>query len=86
MKLGSIDLSPFEYLIIYKKGEELNTWTLPEGSFQMNYKQMKKDKDIEIISVYKKLSTEEILDKTIDATVDKYIYRGYDGTTLIDFR
>ena len=32
------------------------------------------------------LKVSEILDKTIDATVDKYIYRGYEGTTLIDFR
>ena len=28
----------------------------------------------------------EILDKTIDATVDKYIYRCYEGTSIIDFR
>lgn len=28
----------------------------------------------------------EILDKTIEATVDKYLHRGYEGTTLIDFR
>ena len=66
MKLGLIDLSPFEYLIVYKQNEELNTWTLNEGSFQMNYKQMKKDKSVEIISVYKRLSSEEIIDKIIE--------------------
>lgn len=66
MKLGSIDLSPFDYMIIYKQNGELNTWTLPEGSFQMNYKQMKKDKTVEIVSVYKMLSTEEILDKILE--------------------
>jgi hypothetical protein len=66
MKLGSIDLSPFEYLIVYKKDGELNTWTLHEGAFQMNYKQMKKDKTVEFVSVYKRLSSEEILDKMIE--------------------
>lgn len=66
MKLGSIDLSPCEYLIVYKQDDSINTWTLPEGSFQLNYRQMKKDKTVEIISVYKKLSSEEILDKVLE--------------------
>ena len=26
------------------------------------------------------------VDKTVKATVDKYLYRGYEGTTLVDFR
>lgn len=66
MKLGTVDLSPFEYLIVYKQDGELNTWTLPEGSFQMNYKQIKKDKTVEIVSVYKRLNSEEIIDKIIE--------------------
>lgn len=28
----------------------------------------------------------DILDKTIEATVDKYLHKGYEGTTLVDFR
>jgi hypothetical protein len=63
MGIGSIDLSPFDYMIVYKQDGKLNTWTLPEGSFQMNYKQMKKDKLVEIISVYKMLSADEIINK-----------------------
>lgn len=62
MKFGSIDLSPYDYMMVYKQDGELNTWTLPEGSFQVNYMQMKKDKTVEFISVYKRLSSEEILD------------------------
>ena len=40
----------------------------------------------ESFDVKRGFKVSEILDKTIDATVDKYIYRGYEGTTLIDFR
>jgi hypothetical protein len=63
MGIGSIDLSPFDYMIVYKQDGKLYTWTLPEGLFQMNYKQMKKDKSVEIISVYKMLSADEIINK-----------------------
>jgi SH3-like domain-containing protein len=65
-KIGTIDLFPFDYMISYKQNGELNTRTLPEESFQINYIQMKKDKTVEIISVYKRLSSEEILDKVIE--------------------
>ena len=45
MTYGNIDLQDFEYLILYSQPDETNvihTWTLPEGSFQMNYKSMVK--------------------------------------------
>lgn len=70
---GTIDLSPFEYLLVYKDNRDnpptINTWTLPEGSFQMNYKQMKKSEqkgEIEFVSIYKKMSDKELLDVMID--------------------
>lgn len=52
----------FEYLIVYKRAGDINTWTLPEGSFQVNYQMMKRDPECEIINVYRRLSSDEILD------------------------
>ena len=62
--LGSIDLSDFEYLIIYSYPDAPNvthTWTLPEGSFQMNYKEMVK-KGCIIHNVYHRMSEKDLLD------------------------
>ena len=58
MVLGDIDLDPrFEYIIIYrnKKYNTLNTWSLPVGSFELNYKMMQENPDEEIVGVYKKI-------------------------------
>lgn len=38
------------------------------------------------LDVKRGFKVSEVLDKTIDATVDKYLHRGYEGTALIDFR
>lgn len=38
------------------------------------------------LDVKRGFEVSEILDKTVKATVDKYLYRGYEGTTLVDFR
>ena len=71
--LGTIDLSPFEYLLVYKDNRDnpptLNTWTLPEGSFQLNYKSMRKSElkgNIEFVGVYKKMSDKDLLDAMIE--------------------
>lgn len=64
MEFGMIDLDTnFEYLIVYvnKDNNTVNTWTLPDGSFQLNYVKMKQH-GIEILGVYKKLSTEQLSD------------------------
>jgi len=62
MKLGQLDLSPEKYMLVYKRKDDgtINTWTLPEVSFQINYKQMKKD--VEFVGIYKKLTNDELLD------------------------
>ena len=67
MKIGQLDLSPFEYLIIYKdkRDDTINTWTLPEGSFQHNYAQMKKSGNVEFIGIYKQLSDSDLIDVLI---------------------
>lgn len=62
MRLGTLDLDTrFEYLIIYKHKREntINTWTLGIG-FKNNYQAMLKDKDVEILGVYKKLTEEQL--------------------------
>jgi hypothetical protein len=58
----SIILKDFEYLIVYKRDGDTNTWTLPEGSFQINYRMMKSDPECEIVNVYRRLNSKEILD------------------------
>ena len=67
MKYGNIDLQDFEYLIKYSNPEEpdvIHTWTLPEGSFQMNYKSMIKRGCI-IHNVYHRMAEKEILEAMI---------------------
>ena len=59
---GIIDLSNFEYLIVYSepnKVDVVNTWTLPEGSFQMNYESMIKRGCI-IHNVFHRMTREDI--------------------------
>ena len=58
MKVGSLDLNTrYEYLIVYKnkRNDTINTWTLGDCAFQLNYKQMIKDDSVEILGVYKKV-------------------------------
>lgn len=65
MNIGILDFNPqYEYMVVYKdKGDNTtNTWTLGESSLQMNYKQMKKDRDVEIIGIYQRLSDRQLLD------------------------
>lgn len=67
MVYGKIDLQDFEYLIKYSTPDKpniINTWTLPEGSFQMNYKSMIKD-GYTIYSVYKRMTERDLLDVMI---------------------
>lgn len=67
MKIGHLDLdSRCEYLIVYEKDGELNTWTLQKSGFKLNFPMMKKDKDTKILGVYKKLSDSELLDIMIE--------------------
>ena len=69
MKYGNIDLQNFEYLIKYSTPEEpdvIHTWTLPDGSFQMNYKSMIKRGCI-IHNVFRRMSEKELLDVMINS-------------------
>lgn len=62
MKLGMIDLADFEYLIIYSEPEDpehICTWTLPEGSFQINYQKMVK-RGVKIRNVYRRIPTADL--------------------------
>lgn len=62
MNIGSLDLDTrFEYLIIYKdkRYNTINTWTLG-CAFKLNYKQMLKDDNVEILGVYKKLTDSQL--------------------------
>lgn len=64
MRYGNIDLSNYEYLIEYSEPEDLNTlhtWTLPEGSFQMNYKSMVK-RGCKIHNVYRRMTDKDLLE------------------------
>lgn len=64
MTTGTVDCQPLDFLIMYKRKDEdtINTWTIGLGALQVNYKQMKQDKNVEIVGVYKKLNVDEILD------------------------
>ncbi len=67
MKYGKIDLSDFEYLIKYSEPEEpdvIHTWTLPEDSFQMNYKSMIK-RGCNIHNVYRRMTEKDLLEAMI---------------------
>ena len=69
MKYGNIDLQDFEYLIKYSNPEEpdvIHTWTLPDGSFQMNYKSMIK-RGCVIHNVFRRMSEKELLDVMIES-------------------
>lgn len=68
MKLGAIDLDQnYEYLIVYKDKSDntINTWTLNESAFKINYKHMKASSNVEFIGIYKKLSDKQLLDLLI---------------------
>lgn len=68
MKLGNIDLSNFEYLIEYSNPDEPNvmhTWTLPSGSFQLNYKSMVKRGCI-IHNVYHRMTEKDLLNAMLE--------------------
>lgn len=55
MKIGKVDLDPrCDYLIVYEDEDgTVNTWALPFGGFQHNYKSMRNRgaKIINVISV-----------------------------------
>lgn len=61
MKIGNVDFGNYDYMIIYEDEDVVvNSWTLPEGSFQMNYKSMIR-RGCKVLRVFKKMNTEEIL-------------------------
>ena len=63
MEIGSLDLDTrFKYLLIYERDGKLNTWTLGESGFKVNYPKMKKDKSVKFRGIYKKLTDTELLD------------------------
>ena len=67
MTYGKIDLQDFEYLIIYSEPENhdvIKTWTLPEGSFQINYKSMIKRGCI-IHNVYHRMAEKDLLNAMV---------------------
>lgn len=69
MAYGKIDLEDFEYLIIYSEPNESDvkhTWTLPYGSFQINYKSMVK-RGCKIHNVYRRMSEKDLLRIMIDS-------------------
>ena len=64
MVYGQIDLQNFEYLIIYSepdKPEMINTWALPDGSFQVNYESMVK-RGCRIHNVYRRVSEKDLFE------------------------
>ena len=68
MKLGHVDLCDCEYLIVYSHPETpdvVETWTLPEGSFQLNYKQMRKG-GCNIRNIYKRMTEKDLLQAMIE--------------------
>lgn len=62
MKIGKVDLSPeYDYLIVYMAEDgTVNTWTLPDGSFQHNYKSMR-SRGVKILNVYRRMSNDDLL-------------------------
>lgn len=65
---GRIDMSmvsdKYEYLIVYsepKNPNVVNTWVLPDGSFQMNYKSMVKRGCI-IHNVFKRMTEKDLFE------------------------
>lgn len=64
MVYGQIDLQNFEYLIIYSepdKPEIINTWTLPDGSFQVNYELMV-ERGCIVHNVFRRMSEKDLLE------------------------
>ena len=67
MCFEQIDSIDFDYMIIYSEQNEpdvIHTWTLPNGSFQMNYTSMVKRGCI-IHNVFRRMSEKELLDVMI---------------------
>ena len=62
MKVKHLDLdTQYEHLIVYrdKRDDSINTMTLG-SSLGLNYRQMIKDNDIEILGVYKQLTDNQL--------------------------
>lgn len=64
---GRIDMcmvsDKYEYMIVYSEPDNnnvVNTWVLPNGSFQMNYKSMVKRGCI-IHNVFRRMTGEDLL-------------------------
>ena len=71
MTNGRIDtcmvLDKYEYMIVYSEPGEpnvVNTWVLPNGSFQMNYKSMMKRGCI-IHNVFKRMTERDLLEEML---------------------
>lgn len=67
MTSGRIDMDmvsdKFKYMIVYSEPDNpnvVNTWVLPDGSFQMNYKSMVKRGCI-IHNVYMRMTEKDLL-------------------------
>lgn len=67
-----IDLSmvskEYDYMIVYSETDEpntVNTWVLPGGSFQMNYKSMK-ERGCKIHNVFRRLNEKDLLDTLLN--------------------
>lgn len=67
MTSGRIDMSmvsdKYEYMIVYSEqnSNEVNTWVLPDGSFQMNYKSMV-NRGCIIHNVFHRMTEKDLLD------------------------
>lgn len=67
MAYGNIDLQDLEYMIIYSepgRPEIINTWTLPDGSFQLNYELMI-NRGCIIHNVFHRMSEKDLLETMI---------------------
>ena len=65
---GRIDMcmisDKYEYMIVYSEPDNrnvVNTWVLPDGSFQMNYRSMVKRGCI-IHNVFKRMTEKDLLE------------------------
>lgn len=63
VKIGKVDLAPeYDYMIVYIGDDgAVNTWTLPEGSFQHNYKSMR-SRGVKILNVYHRMGNDDLLE------------------------
>lgn len=67
MAYGNIDLQDVEYMIIYSepgRPEIINTWILPDGSFQLNYELMI-NRGCIIHNVFHRMSEKDLLETMI---------------------